>query len=36
MKEISLYIIAFLGGIFLAVQAGFNSQLGNYLKQPLF
>ena len=36
MKEISLYIIAFLGGIFLAVQAGFNSQLGNYLKQPVF
>ncbi|WP_130736667.1 DMT family transporter [Flavobacterium sp. J27] len=36
MKEISLYIIAFLGGIFLAVQAGFNSQLGNYLKQPIF
>ena len=35
MKEISLYIIAFLGGIFLAIQAGFNSQLGNYLKQPL-
>lgn len=29
------YILAIIGGVFLAIQAGFNSQLGNYLKEPL-
>jgi len=35
MKMILLYILAFTGGVFLAVQAGFNTQLGTYLKNPL-
>ncbi|MFD2824658.1 DMT family transporter [Lacinutrix iliipiscaria] len=33
-----LYILTFLaltGGVFLAIQAGFNSQLGSILKQPI-
>lgn len=29
------YILAFIGGVFLAVQAGFNTQLGSLLKQPV-
>lgn len=28
--------MAFMGGVFLAVQAGFNAQLGGFLKQPIF
>lgn len=35
MKLISLYILALVGGMFLAIQAGFNSQLGSLLKQPI-
>ncbi len=35
MKLITLYIMAFVGGVFLAVQAGFNTQLGNLTKQPI-
>ncbi len=35
MKLIILYILAFTGGIFLAIQAGFNTQLGSILKQPV-
>lgn len=30
-----IYSLAFIGGVFLAVQAGFNTQLGSFLKQPL-
>lgn len=32
---ITIYILAFSGGIFLAVHAGFNAQLGALLKQPV-
>ncbi len=35
MKIILYYILAFAGGVFLAVQAGFNTQLGSYLKHPV-
>ncbi|WP_062060177.1 DMT family transporter [Aquimarina longa] len=35
MKLIILYSLAFIGGIFLAIQAGFNTQLGALLKQPI-
>jgi len=28
--------MAFMGGVFLAVQAGFNTQLSGFLKQPIF
>ncbi|UII26721.1 DMT family transporter [Fulvivirga maritima] len=35
MKTLLLYVLAFTGGIFLAVQAGFNTQLGTILKQPV-
>lgn len=35
MKVIVFYILALIGGVFLAVQAGFNSHLGNLLKQPV-
>lgn len=35
MDRILFSIIAFAGGIFLAVQAGFNSRLGTLLKSPL-
>lgn len=35
MKLIPLYILAFTGGIFLAIQAGFNTQLGSILKHPV-
>lgn len=31
----ALYILAFTGGVFLAIQAAFNTQLGAILKQPL-
>ncbi|SFE61847.1 transporter family-2 protein [Chitinophaga sp. CF118] len=35
MERILFSVIAFAGGIFLAVQAGFNSRLGMLLKSPL-
>lgn len=35
MKLLLLSILGLLGGVFLAVQAGFNSQLGITLKQPI-
>lgn len=35
MKLLGLYMLALLGGVFLAVQAGFSSQLGTLLKQPV-
>ena len=31
----TLYLLAFAGGVFLAVQAGFNTQLGGLLKEPV-
>lgn len=31
----TLYLLAFSGGVFLAIQAGFNSQLSTILKQPV-
>lgn len=35
MNQISLSILAILGGVFLAAQGGFNSNLGVLLKNPL-
>ncbi len=35
MKIIRFYLLAFTGGIFLAIQAGYNSQLGAITKQPV-
>ena len=35
MKIIFIYCAAFIGGVFFAIQAGFNTQLGSILKQPL-
>lgn len=35
MNQISLSILAFIGGVFLAAQGGFNSHLGVMLKNPL-
>jgi transporter family-2 protein len=35
MKLYLLTLLALTGGVFLAIQAGFNSQLGNILKQPV-
>ncbi|OJJ16397.1 hypothetical protein BKI52_34475 [marine bacterium AO1-C] len=35
MKLILLYTLAFMGGVFLAIQAGFNTQLSTFLKQPV-
>jgi len=35
MKLMLLYTLAFMGGVFLAVQAGFNTQLSTFLKQPV-
>ena len=35
MKQYQLLIIAFIGGIFLAAQAGLNARLGVLLKNPL-
>ncbi|MEM8909778.1 MAG: DMT family transporter, partial [Bacteroidota bacterium] len=35
MKSLLLYLLAFTGGVLLAVQAGFNTQLGTLLKQPI-
>lgn len=35
MKLLLSYILAFTGGVFLAVQAGFNAQLGSLVKQPV-
>ncbi|WP_020533126.1 DMT family transporter [Flexithrix dorotheae] len=35
MKTLILQILAFSGGVFLAIQAGFNTQLSGHLKQPV-
>ena len=35
MRLYILTLLALTGGVFLAIQAGFNSQLGSILKQPL-
>lgn len=35
MKLVVIYILAFTGGVFLAAQAGFNTQLGSAVKQPI-
>jgi transporter family-2 protein len=35
MRLYILTLLALTGGIFLAIQAGFNSQLGSILKQPV-
>ncbi|UTW62805.1 DMT family transporter [bacterium SCSIO 12741] len=35
MKIWLIYGMAFSGGVFLAIQAGFNAQLGSLLKQPV-
>jgi transporter family-2 protein len=35
MKTFILSLLAFTGGIFLALQAGINAQLGTLLKNPL-
>ncbi|MGH2665977.1 DMT family transporter [Flavobacterium sp.] len=35
MNQSLVSILAFSGGVFLAIQAGFNSQLGVLLKKPL-
>lgn len=35
MRLYTLTLLAFTGGVFLAIQAGFNSQLGSILKQPV-
>lgn len=35
MRLFFLSVLGLAGGIFLAVQAGFNSQLGSTLKQPI-
>lgn len=33
--KIAIYGLAFMGGVFLAIQAAFNTQLGAILRQPL-
>ncbi|MBJ6367036.1 DMT family transporter [Snuella sedimenti] len=35
MKSIGIYTLAFTGGVFLAMQAGFNTQLGTLVKHPV-
>jgi transporter family-2 protein len=35
MRLFILSVLGLAGGVFLAVQAGFNSQLGSTLKQPI-
>lgn len=35
MRLYLLFILALSGGVFLAIQAGFNSQLGGLVKQPI-
>ncbi|RAJ83198.1 transporter family-2 protein [Chitinophaga dinghuensis] len=35
MNQYFYSTVAFLGGIFLALQAGFNAQLGTILKKPI-
>lgn len=35
MNQLTLSALAFVGGIFLAIQAGFNSHLGVLLKKPM-
>ncbi len=34
--KIFVYLLSFVGGVFLATQAGFNTQLGNLTKNTLF
>ncbi len=34
MKTVFISVLSLIGGVFLAAQAGFNSQLGNVLKNP--
>ncbi|TPN86894.1 DMT family transporter [Aquimarina algicola] len=34
--KLILYILAFMGGVFLAIQAGFNTQLSTLAKHPVF
>ncbi|MBV6646989.1 MAG: DMT family transporter [Cyclobacteriaceae bacterium] len=35
MNQLLIYLLAFVGGVFLAIQGGFNAQLGVLLKNPL-
>jgi transporter family-2 protein len=35
MNQIHLILLAFIGGIFLAIQGGLNAQLGSLLKSPI-
>ena len=35
MKIFFIYFLAFIGGVSLAIQAGFNTQLGSLVKQPI-
>ena len=35
MKLLLNYLLAFSGGVFLAIQASFNTQLGALIKQPV-
>ena len=35
MNQITLILLAFTGGVLLAIQGGLNAQLGVYLKNPL-
>jgi transporter family-2 protein len=35
MNQLTLTILAFIGGVFLAIQGGMNAQLGVLLKNPL-
>lgn len=35
MNNLHLVLLAFSGGVFLAVQGGFNSQLSNQLQNPI-
>ena len=35
MKQLLLSTLAFAGGVFLAIQAGFNTQLGALLRHPV-
>ncbi|MFK8036908.1 MAG: DMT family transporter [Crocinitomicaceae bacterium] len=36
MNQFTLSVLAFVGGVFLAVQGGLNAHLGVLLKNPLF
>ncbi|WP_420572184.1 DMT family transporter [Kordia sp.] len=35
MNHYGVFVLAFLGGVFLAMQGGLNAQLGTFLKNPL-